>query len=141
MEKLAPDQPAVATNSARQKMFHFKRSRRLLSASDYKNVFDKSHFRVSHKNALMLAHLNQTENSSRLGLVFGKKNVALSVDRNRLKRISREQFRLNSEGLAGLDIIILARAGLARLDNASYKKLVLDLMENIKQQFGRKIKL
>lgn len=117
-----------------QKTFCFKRSHRLLRARDYKNVFDQSHFRASHKNTLVLARRNE-KNVARLGLVFGKKNIALSVDRNRLKRISREQFRLHKHGLSGLDVIIVARSGAGGLENNTYKDLILNLMGNIKQQF------
>lgn len=135
METLDSEKPV--TRRLNQKTFCFTPSQRLLNANDYKNVFDQSHFRASHKNALMLAHLNEKD-FARLGLVFGKKNVARAVDRNRLKRISREQFRLRNEDLAGLDIIIMARHGLGELTIKVYTKLFLDLMETIKQQRLRK---
>jgi len=131
------DSAKPVTRRLNQSTFCFSPSQRLLTANDYKSVFDQSHFRASHKNALMLAHLNE-KSFARLGLVFSKKNVNRAVDRNRLKRISREQFRLHNEHLAGLDIIIMARHGLAELTNEIYTKLFLDLMEAIKQQRLRK---
>ncbi len=48
----------------------------------------------------------------RLGLVIGKESVKLSVERNRLKRLIRDSFRLHQELLAGLDIVVVARKGL-----------------------------
>jgi ribonuclease P protein component len=135
LETLDPEKPV--TRRLNQKNFCFGSPQRLLSANDYKNVFDHSHFRASHKNALMLAHLNK-KSGARLGLVFGKKNVARAVDRNRLKRVSREQFRLHNKELTGLDIIIMARGGLAELTNDVYAKLILGLMESITQQRLRK---
>jgi len=81
----------------------------------------------------MLARLNET-NYARLGLVFGKKIIPRSVDRNRLKRISREQFRLRGDTIANLDIIILGRGGLSKLTNDMYKNLIFNLIENIIHQ-------
>ncbi len=43
---------------------------------------------------------------SRLGLIVGKKALPRAVDRNRVKRILRECFRLDGAGLAGLDLIL-----------------------------------
>jgi ribonuclease P protein component len=119
--------------------FDFLRSQRLLSAEDYKNVFDHNDFRASHKKVLMLA-LTSNKPKGRLGLVFGKKNIPRSVDRNRFKRITREQFRLQSRLAAGLDIIVMARTTLAEMDNQTYAALIRKLMEDVAQQRARKQK-
>ena len=44
----------------------------------------------------------------RLGLAISKKVSARAVDRNRIKRRVRESFRECQEGLAGLDIVVMA---------------------------------
>ena len=85
----------------------------------------------------MLARLN-SNTTARLGLVFGKKNVPRSVDRNRLKRITREQFRLQKKLASGLDIIVMARANLADMDNPTYAALIRKLMADVEQQRVRK---
>jgi ribonuclease P protein component len=115
-----------------RKRLCYKKHQRLLNARDYKSVFDKNDFRASHRNILILARLSE-KNYARLGLVFGKKFMPRSVDRNRLKRISREQFRLRGDAV-NLDIIILGRGDLIKLTSDVYKKLILDLMENIMLQ-------
>jgi len=42
----------------------------------------------------------------RLGIAVSKRNVARAVDRNRLKRIARESFRLHLDRLPPNDIVV-----------------------------------
>ena len=94
----------------------FDKSHRLLNASDYKAVFDNAPFRASHHNLLILSRLNEFSNP-RLGLVIAKKHIRLAVQRNRIKRILRETFRLRQHDLKNIDIVVLAKKGLDDLDN------------------------
>ncbi len=55
----------------------------------------------------------------RLGLVFSKKNVRRAVDRNRLKRLTRESIRLQQHQLPAVDIVVLARRDAVGLDSAT----------------------
>lgn len=54
----------------------------------------------------------------RLGLVIGKKNIRLAVQRNRAKRLIRESFRLRQQAIPALDIVVLARRGLDKQNNS-----------------------
>ncbi len=103
--------------------FKFPRSSRLLNAGDYRQVFNDAKVKVSDKNLLILARPNQLSHA-RVGLVIAKKNVKLAVDRNRVKRLIRESFRLTNASLPDLDIVILARRGLGELDNRSMQQLL-----------------
>jgi ribonuclease P protein component len=58
-----------------------------------------------------------------MGLVIAKKNIRLAVQRNRIKRILRETFRLNQHALPNLDFVVLARRGLDKLDNEQLHQL------------------
>lgn len=49
---------------------------------------------------------------ARLGLALAKKNLRRAADRNLVKRIVRESFRHRQQALAGLDLVVLARAGI-----------------------------
>ena len=70
----------------------FPKHAKLLKAADYNHVFDKP-VRSSDRYFTVLARPNKLLNA-RLGMAFSKKRVRRAVARNRLKRISRESFRL-----------------------------------------------
>ena len=100
----------------------FGKDRRLLKASEFKEVFDNNAFRVAHPKHLLLVKPNDTE-VSRLGLVVGKKNVPTAVGRNRVKRAVREIFRTTPLPLS-LDIIFLARKDADKLSSVEMTALL-----------------
>lgn len=91
----------------------FTKHRRLLKASEYKEVFDRNTLKVAHPKLLLLA-LPNSSGQSRLGLVIGKKNIPTAVGRNRVKRVVRESFRQFHFSVP-LDIVFLARKGVDQL--------------------------
>ena len=105
----------------------------MLSSSDYKAVFDNAKVKVSSQHVLFLATPNGKP-YPRLGLVIAKKNAKLAVQRNRIKRIARESFRLQQQQLGGLDTIVLARKGLDQLDNQNMHQLFTDLWQQLKRR-------
>ena len=94
----------------------FGRDKRLLTSRHFSAVFDSPTGKAPGRSVLLLARDNGLDHP-RLGLVIGKKSVKLAVERNRLKRLIRDSFRLHQEMLAGLDIVMVARKGLGDLDN------------------------
>ncbi len=94
----------------------FSREKRLLTPRHFKAVFDSPAGKVPGKNLLLLVRNNDLDHA-RLGLVIGKKSVKLSVERNRLKRLMRESFRLHQDNLVGWDIVVVARKGLGDIEN------------------------
>lgn len=102
--------------------FAFDKSSRLLVQHDYQRVFQGAQFKISDRHLLILA-VSNTLNHPRLGLVIGKKNVRLAVQRNRIKRHARETFRLFQHQLPPVDAIVLARSQLDRLSDAELNQL------------------
>lgn len=100
----------------------FGKNRRLLKSFEFKEVFDNNSVRVAHPNLLILAEPNGTE-TSRLGLVIGKKNVPTAVARNRVKRVVRETFRLTPLPVA-VDLVFLARKDLGKLSSPEMTTLI-----------------
>ena len=50
---------------------------------------------------------------------MAKKHLRRAVQRNRIKRLVRESFRRHRSELAGLDIVVLVRPGIAEADNTT----------------------
>ena len=111
----------------------FSREHRLPNAAGFKQVFDAADIKVFHKHLLILAH-NSQQNYPRLGLVIAKKNIRSAVERNRVKRMMRETFRLNQTHIKRLDIVILARKGLDTLSNRQLQNLFEKQFFRIREQ-------
>ena len=96
---------------------------RLHCAADYKGVFDGALFKVHQPHFLFLAKHSELPNS-RLGLVVAKKKVRRAHERNRVKRLARESFRLHQQQLGLLDIVIMPKIGIETVPNAElYQQL------------------
>lgn len=87
----------------------FPRLSHLRTATDFQKVW-KMGKRVSVPLVIMVSCENQL-GYSRLGISIPKKNIRLAVDRNRLKRLARETFRLHQNKLSNRDIVIVAYKG------------------------------
>ena len=85
----------------------FTSANRLKRPEEFKKVF-ASRRRSSDKSFLVLARSNDV-NRPRLGLAVPKKHIHSAVERNRLKRIIRESFRLKQKVLSGNDIVVVVR--------------------------------
>lgn len=108
------------------KAFGFPRSSRLLTAADFRTVFDKVDVKSPAEFSLLLARSSTTDHA-RIGFIISKKNIKNAVQRNRIKRHTREYVRLNFSALPPVDIIFMARKGLDRLtdrelDNTLHKQ-------------------
>jgi ribonuclease P protein component len=108
----------------------FNRDKRLLTPKHFKTVFDSPTGKVPGKNLLLLARDNDLGHP-RIGLVIGKKSVKLSVQRNRLKRVMRDSFRLHQELLAGWDIVIVARKGLGDVENPELHQHLIKIWKRL----------
>lgn len=94
----------------------FPRDLRLTEAKQFQRVFAGSS-RFGNRYITVLAKENQLEHP-RLGMAISKKCAKRAVDRNRIKRITRESFRLNSSTLPAVDIIVMCRPTILELDNS-----------------------
>lgn len=112
----------VTTFSEDEIGFHFGRSLKLLTADHYKHVFSKSQ-RFGNKSFTVLARENSL-GYPRLGLAISKKSAKRAVDRNRIKRIFRESFRLHQHKLPNVDIIAMCKSDVLSLDKQEMHKQI-----------------
>jgi ribonuclease P protein component len=66
--------------------------------------------RLSDSNFQIVSHSNSTPHA-RLGLSVPSKTIGNAVNRNRVKRVVRESFRLNVHRLPCVDVVVNARPG------------------------------
>jgi ribonuclease P protein component len=96
----APEQPD-------QHPQRFDRRHRLLSSSDFDSVFRQSQ-RSADRFFTVLYRPNSLD-IPRLGFAISRKKVRHASDRNRLKRLVRESFRIRCVELPAVDLVVLAR--------------------------------
>ncbi len=75
----------------------------------------------------------EIEADARLGLVVGKKLLKRSVDRNRLKRIVREQFRLRRANLPACDLVVRLFAKPLPLDGKLLAEDIVSLLGKLRK--------
>ena len=118
----------------------FGKEKRLLQARDYRHVFDAAEAKASHKHLLLLARRND-QPGHRLGLVVAKKNVRKAVQRNRVKRLTREMFRQQPAGAGHYDVIFLARRGIDQLDNRQLSSILRQQWQRLLRHAARQASL
>ena len=97
---------------------NFSRELRFLTPTQFKNVFEQP-FRASTPEITILARKNNLEHP-RLGLTVAKKYLKRAHDRNRIKRLVRESFRLSQHNLPSCDFVFVAKRGIGQLDNQTF---------------------
>ncbi|WP_372870783.1 ribonuclease P protein component [Shewanella sp.] len=114
--------------------YTFTRELRLLTPAQFQAVFSNP-IKASSAEITLLAIPN-TQEHPRVGLTVPKKQVKRAHDRNRVKRVIRERFRLQQHELPSLDIVVLVRKGVMDLDNEALHKLVDKLWRKLSRRFN-----
>ncbi|MBL4908876.1 MAG: ribonuclease P protein component [Alteromonadaceae bacterium] len=117
---------------SQQVTYQFNRELRLLTPDHFKTVFSKP-IRFHSQHFTVLIRQNSLSNN-RIGFAVAKKRVKLAVQRNRIKRLVRESFRLNQHNLPTVDIVIMAKSGIDQLDNKAITQQIEKLWRKINQR-------
>lgn len=101
----------------------------LKSNRDFKNVYNR---KKSFANKYLIMYIKENGTDTlRLGVSVSKK-VGNSIVRHRLARLIREAFRLNNDNVKrGLDIVVVARAGLKEKGYKETESAMLHLMKHL----------
>jgi len=113
----------------------FTRESRLLTPSQFKAVFSNP-TRFSSQHFTILVTTNSQSNG-RLGLAIAKKRVKLAVQRNRIKRLIREHFRLNNNKLPNVDMVVMVKSGIDQLENEQINHQLIKIWRKINQRHKR----
>lgn len=110
---------------------NFARCYRLTKTDEFSSVFG---FRKAIRGTWLMLHYQPRPEGladPRLGLVIGKKLLKRAVDRNRVKRIVRERFRLQREKLPACDLIVRLCAKPMPLDGKAIADDFVKLLERL----------
>jgi len=97
----------------------FPRAARLLTPGDYAGVFKQP--QKSADAFFTVLCRRRPAGAARLGLAISRKSLKRAVDRNRIKRIVRESFRLRRQVLSGHDFVVMAKKGLPVSDGKALR--------------------
>ncbi len=110
----------------------FSRSIRLTTLGEYSSVFAfRRVVRVSHFSVFA----KPNHSIGKLGIAISKRVASRSVDRNYMKRVIREIFRLNQSSFNGFDWIIQVRT---KFYNGSFEAIQQELLTAVTQMRTRK---
>jgi ribonuclease P protein component len=104
---------------------------RLLTPAHFSNVFADA-IPAPSKHVTLLAKINPELDHPRLGITIAKNRVRNANDRNRLKRVIRENFRLHQHFLPNIDIIVIGKSNLDTLSNQEFNDLLNKLWIKLK---------
>jgi len=110
--------------------YKFTKEERLRKTNEFRNVFENGKV-FKDKNFVAHLLLNNRQNS-RIGII-AKKKIGNAVKRNRTKRIFRDAFRTEKNGLASnIDIIIIPRIKAEEITYSLAKGFIEKLSNYIK---------
>ena len=98
---------SARARSAAARPLSFPRARRLRTPGDFKRVYAAGR-RIGHDFFSVTAQPNDLERA-RLGMAVAVRAMGGAVERNRIRRLIRESFRLHQALVPALDIVIGVR--------------------------------
>jgi len=112
--------------------YFFKKKLRLSSSIDFKYVFSEFY----QKNTQEISILGRFNilGYPRLGLSVSRKNIRYAHDRNLIKRLIRETFRILQYRLIAMDFIVITKKNILFLNN----KKIINMLETLWSHYHHK---
>ena len=107
----------------------FPKGARLLRADEFQAVKERG---ISARSGPM-AVANLAGDGRRLGIAVSRR-VGDAVQRNRIKRVIREHFRVSSKGYPRGDCVVIPGVGAAELTNGEIRKRLVRALELLNQR-------
>jgi ribonuclease P protein component len=112
--------------------FFLKKNQRILKRSEFVSISESGH--RFYSDFFIALAMPAGSGCSRIGITVSRK-VGGAVQRNRIKRLAREAFRLNRHLLTRpLDINLIARKTAAEKSNRVILQALQDLFEKMPRQ-------
>lgn len=105
---------------------------RLISAADYRLVFESSNCRSSDEFFFVIARKNGLD-QGRLGFAIAKKKIRLAINRNRIKRLIRESFYHHQNTLKGIDVVVMVQKEITLISNKKITQSINIHWDNVLQ--------
>ena len=119
----------ATTRSAAAPSLRLPPERRMRRPAEFKHVYAAGK-RLGNEFFTVNAQANGLT-CARLGMSIAARILRRAVDRNRLRRLIRESFRVNQPRLPAIDIVIGVRAGVQSVDNALLRSALEKIWQKI----------
>lgn len=116
-------------------MASYPRTCRLTRPSEFQRVFERGLHRRVQVQGLFARVRESSSSEARLGFALSKRSLKHAVDRNRVKRLTRESFRLHRDYLPRVDIVIISQSEVAQLSNAAILQQLVILWEQLSRLY------
>ncbi|VAX76195.1 ribonuclease P protein component [Buchnera aphidicola] len=104
--------------------YFFKKKLRLFTCASLNSIYNKKYL-INTKEFTVLLY-SRGLNFPRLGVSISKKNIKKSHNRNRIKRLIKESFRLFQHDLICMDFFFILKKNIHKLNN----KIIFCLLQN-----------
>lgn len=83
-------------------------------------------------SCLAFYFLKNDRDYPRLGMIVNKRNCPLAVNRNRIKRVIREHFRLTQQDSMGFDLVLMLRSSVEKISDQELRSCLEKLFSQFK---------
>ncbi len=113
----------------------FPRSARLLNRAAFDHVF-KRRTTTARVSGLLCLIAESASTEARIGFAISKKHIPHAVDRNRLKRLLRNRFRVLRGELPPVDLVLLSQREISGINREEWPELCSQLFVRIIARSG-----